>query len=694
MKLVPIPIAKAGLATEFAQADQPLEYARTFTNRFINLLGGAEKRPGLEVIGNSYDVAPSNINALHEQVNNSNSTIFASGTDVSGDGRIWRYSTTASAFFAIPKTISPDNWVLSTERLRSVNMNGKLIMVNGDNRNFYVDFNVQTSAYSLKELQPLVEMGRMGTGTSAGRMTDTAITNWIAATYVRTNDLLYNVTKNAYAIITSAGASALDTTRIDTSAQGLGQIVTAAVTAQESGDYYEIYDLIALNVFDTPVGKDNVAVAGTGTLANVIAVSGTNFAATQVRRGDFIYNSTKNSVVRVEAEPTANLVVTSANTSALDSLIFLKKAMPIASNAHVHYKRLYLVDDREKTRVWVSGPDDPQDFTTETQTLDAVSIDYSGQQPESEEIVKLGTFQRFLVAAGKRNVYVTEGIDPVQDTSAAVTDLAPVAVFPQGCVSVDGLANLGQNEVFAANDGMRTFSLSSILAVTTTNISEQIKTELKDAIKSKQDSPGEVQIVHYPRRNWIMFKVGDVIYNFNYTGTLSQDQNQAGGSWTKFTGVFPQCDAYLLRQNGDLLCADSTHVYNFDNGNYHDAGTTYRTAYRTGWMDEGAEGYIKDGRYITAYFENYTQVPYTISVFTEFNNTAVDSVVVTAAGAGSIGNMIIGQSNIGQSSVFADKLPLRWRGEHIAFSFEAQTSGGPDTISKFTLHGSLFGRAT
>lgn len=688
MKLVPIPIAKAGLATEFSQADQPIEYARVFTNRFINLLGGAEKRPGLETLGNSFNVAPAEINGLHEQVEGGISRVYASGFDVSGGGRIWRYSTTASSFFTLPKTIEPDGWRLTREPLQSVNMDGKLIMVNGDNRNFYVDFDPQTSAYSLKELQPLIEQGSLTTGTSANKAFDSQVSSWINGTDVRTNDLLYNVTKNAYAIITSAGSTNLDTTVIGSAGQGLG----VATDDMESGDYYEIYDLVALNIFNTPAGTDNVAIAGTGTLQNVIAVSGVEFRQTVIHRGDYVYNSTKNTVVRVEAEPSANVVVTTANTSAGDSLIFLKKSMPIASYAHVHYKRLYLVDAREKTRVIVSGPEDPQDFTTEQQELTATSLDYSGQQPDSEEIVALGTFQRFLVAAGKRNVYVSEGIDPVQDTSAVTVDLAPVALFPQGCVSPEGLANIGQNMLFAGNDGLRTFTVSDILAVQTNNLSEPLKTEQKNAIRAKQDIPGQVQTVHYPRRNWVMFKAGDTIYNFNYTGILNQ-QAQQSGSWTKFTGPLAQCTAFLLKQNGDLLCADNSNVYTFDNGNYHDAGTTYKTNYKTGWMDEGVEGYQKDGRYITAYFESYTQTAYTISVFTEFGSTAVDSITVTAAGAGSIGNLIIGQSSIGQPSVFADKLPLRWRGNNIAFSFESETSGGPDTISKFTLHGNLFGRA-
>lgn len=687
MKLVPLGMAKRGLATEFTQANQPLDYARVFTNRFINLLGDAEKRPGIVQIGNGFDSSPATLNRLHEQVTRSQSQIFASGIDVSGDGRIWRYSATASSWFSLPKTISPDGWALTTSRLQSVNMDGKLIMVNGENRNFYVDFDAQTSAYSLKELQPIIEQGRLTAGTSANRAVDSDITNWQSATYVRTNDLLYNRTKNAYAIITSAGGS-LDTTIIGSAGVGLG----FSSDNMASGDYYEIHDLVALNIIPTPIGNDNVAVAGTGTSSNVVAVSGVNFSLTNARPGDYIYNTTKNSVVRIEAQPTANCVITTANTSAGDSLVFLKKSMPIASYAHVHYKRLYLVDARERTRVHVSGPEDPQDFTTEQQELNASSLDYSGQQPESEEIICLGTFQRFLAAAGKRNVYVSQGIDPIQDTSAATSDLAPVALFPQGCISSDGLTNIGQVELFASNDGLRSFTVSDILAVQTNNISEQIKSELRSVITSKQSIPGEVQLLHYPRRNWVMFKAGDNIYNYNYTGTLDSDQ-QLGGSWTLFTGPLAQCDAFLLRQNGDLICADSNMVYTFDSGNYTDNGTTYRTLYKTGWMDEGVEGYIKDGRYITPYFESYAQTTYTINVYTEFSSTIVDTITVTAAGAGSIGNMIIGQSNIGQPSVTADKLPLRWRGSNIAFSFESESSGGPDTISKFTLHGNLFGRA-
>lgn len=686
-------MARGGLATEFSQAAQPLDYSRGFTNRFINLLGGAEKRPGIEVIGGGYDIQPDRINAGHEHVDDAGiATLYCSGVDVSGNGRIWRFDVTASSWFAINNQITPVNTTLSTNRLRSVNMGGKIIFVNGHNRNFYVDYDRQTSNYSLKELQPIIELGTLGTGTSANRAIDSQVSNWLDSTYVRVNDVLYNKTLNAYALITAVG-SALSTTRIDVSAAGLG----SASRTMDSGDYYEIYDTVALNIIPTTGGLDNTAVAGTGTNGNTIAVSGVNFTQTEALAGDYVYNSTKATLLRVEADPSAVMTVTSAvNTSAGDSLVFLKKAMPVANNAHVHYDRLYLVDSRRPTRVVVSGPLDPQDFTTSQLTLEASSIDYASKQPEAEEILTLGTFQRFLVAGGKRNVYVDQGVDAVADTSAVSIDLDPVALFPQGCVSKDGFVSIGHNAFIASDDGLRSFRVSDVLAVETNNVSEQIKSELRSAIKAKSATDGEVQLVHYPRRNWVLFKVGNVVYNLNYTGGISGDTQTQGWSWTKFTGRLPECDGFMLRSNGDLICAGGTKVYKFDSGKYSDDGDPIKTVYKTGWSNQSdvapGESVIKDGRYIRPYFETNSKTVYTIKVATDFSEVAVDEIIVTAAGAGAIGSFIVGESVVGQPSVFSDMQPLRWRGDHVAFTFTSESSGGPDSITKFTVFGNTFGR--
>ena len=55
MRQLPYSTALRGLGSEFSQINQPQEFALRLTNRFINLLGDAERRPGLEKITSPAD---------------------------------------------------------------------------------------------------------------------------------------------------------------------------------------------------------------------------------------------------------------------------------------------------------------------------------------------------------------------------------------------------------------------------------------------------------------------------------------------------------------------------------------------------------------------------------------------------------------------------------------------------------------
>uniref|UniRef100_UPI00190FAF14 hypothetical protein n=1 Tax=Klebsiella pneumoniae TaxID=573 RepID=UPI00190FAF14 len=83
---------------------------------------------------------------------------------------------------------------------------------------------------------------------------------------------------------------------------------------------------------------DNVATATTGTTTSVVAVSGVNFANTEIRTGDFVYNTTR-AAVSIIGSVSANVNITKPISGQVsgDALAFFKSAMPIASWLHVHY---------------------------------------------------------------------------------------------------------------------------------------------------------------------------------------------------------------------------------------------------------------------------------------------------------------------------------------------------------------------
>lgn len=671
---------KFGLGTEFPLSEVPLEYSRVFTNRFINIGGNAEKRQGMERLGSAISGTPT-ITGLHEHVDKvGNVTLFASGS-----GAIYRYDTTTLVWSQV--LTGKD----SAQRLLSVQMNDKLIFVNGSDRNFYTDDGGNT----FKELQAILEKGQTASGTTATALTDSNITSWLSETFVTNNDLIFNASVSAYALVTSVGASNLTNTPITASATGIG-IGTRTPIA---GDTYEITDLVALNIIPTAVGVDNFTTLTSGSTTNQVRVSGVDFSTTEIKAGDIISNTTRNAVTRV-VSVSANLTVVPINAQAVnDSVIFFKSAMPIATYPHVHYGRLYLIDSRDRKSVRISGISDPEDFTTYQKTLSSNTMSFGSYQPQAEILLSLDTFQQYLVAAGQRNVFAFSGVDPIADTTAQASDSLPVGLFPQGCASRYGLESIGGAMIFAANDGLRNF-VANFNANTfqTANISEAIKSELARAIASKASDPDELQCIHYPRRNWLLFKVGDVVYNYNYTPYYQAGQvvSTPYGSFSKFTGKFAQQKIYYVRRNGDLICAgENGLVYEFDKDNYDDDGSTITAILETSYLQlaEAQEGtQIKSGVYIRPIFETSAPITYTIEATGGYNQATTDTATATTLGVGEVGFASVGISPIGGDRVFDQKLPLRWKGREFNVRFTTDSTTGPDIIAGFYIYGNVLGK--
>lgn len=677
MRVVKYAIPFRGLGTEFSQEGQPPEYANALTNRFINIFGQAEKRGGLRRFGTQISSQP-NLTAVHEFVSKAGaSTYFASG-----EGKVFKYNPSTSAWDQVV------NGKDSSAVMISRQMGDKLIFVNGVDRNFYTD----DAGITFKELQPLINKGTMGAGTSSTELTDASITNWSSQTFVAINDIVYNANTSAEAIITSVGSTDLDTSPTGSAATGIGQ----ATDANKVSNKYEIWDTVELNIIKGLVQNDNVALTTTGTSPTVVAVSGTDFSTTEIRAGDYLYNTTRNALTKVQTV-SANLVVTSvASQTAGDTVTFHKKAMPIASNLHIHYGRGYFIDARDETKIRVTGPNDPQDMTTEAKTLASSTIDYGTRYGKGAGLKSLSSFGKYLVAGGNGQVFIDSGTDPVADTSGRATDLRPVGNFTQGCVTKFGLSNIGSNMLYLAFDGVRSFKSSyDSDAVDTLNVSEAIKTEVQNNIRSQIGTDLSLQLIHYPRRNWVMCKIGSVIYNYNYTPLYIQGQMVDNGSFSKFTGKMAQQNGYFVSNDGTMIiCGANGLIYKFDQGNFDDDGDSISTTLETAWLtlEEGSQSVqLKKGRYIRPSFETGANISYTISVVGDFTRTSTDSITVTASGAGVIGKAVIGISPVGGTIPSNEKYPLSWRGKEFRITFSTSDTKGRDSIGGFHVYGELLG---
>ena len=679
------PIAPRGLATSFTEAEVPDDYALTFLNRFINAAGGAEKRQGLVAYTNTIPSLAA-VTGLHEMMLPSGvSVLFASA-----NGIIYKY--TDPTWTAVYSLGTP------TGRYRSVQMGKKLIFTNGIDRNIYTE-----DSTTFKELKGIIERGRASSGTDENSLQDANITNWVLDSDAHINDLVYNQTRNGYGIITAIATASVSHTLISTSGGGARGIGIVSVTAS-SGDTYEIIDLVEQNVIPTGLDNDNFGIAALTTVGSIEVAAVTDWTITGIASGNYIRNTTANWITQVTAVSTGHISIIPAQVQSGDSLLFFKAAMPVATRSHVHFGRLYMIDTTDQRTAVISGPDNPEDVTTDAGTLDSTSVHFGDMQPTADKLQSFVSFQRFLGICGLRNVYLFQGTNPIQDVSANTIDFSIVGLFPQGVVCSDGAVSIGNNLLYMSVDGVQSISLygnASILG--RDNISEPLRVTLRDAIANT--APEDIFVFHYPRRSWFCAKVGSELYVYNYTPYIgknsydNQNYNPTSnkGSWAKFDGLFAQMHVYYVTADGTLICAgDNGKVYKFDQNTYDDAGQTYSTSYQTGWLSmtpsAGRTPQTKQGHYIKPIVNSGESILYTVTAEAPFFPESFDSRDANpSASSTSIGSATIGSAVIGGSAIVDKKMSLRWRGKEVRFTFMTNDQLGPDVLSRFTVFYTMHG---
>lgn len=671
-----------GLGTDFSEFDRPINFASTYTNRFRNITGGAERRPGMSVYSSAAVPTSPNLTRLHEYVDQLGNETLLSSDDF---GNIYRYASSAWSIAITGK---------SNARLISAEANNKLIFVNGVDRNFYTDDGGQT----FKELRALITQGVLAGGSNATTVIDGNISNWINATLVSNNDIVYNVSNGGYGIVTAVASAQLTTTLVGPGASGAGK----TTSNQLPGDAYQLIDYVAANVIpDGAGGFTDVGTAGAGTTTTVVAVSGVNFANTEIRSQDFVYNTSQGVIAQVGVvSANINLLGTQTIPSQAsgDALVFFKSAMPITSWIHVHYGRVAYLDARNNQRIVFSAPDDPQDVTTFQKTLDSTSFQFGTQQPEADTIVSMETFLSYFVASGKKNLFIYQGDTPIQDTSSTTVSFTPIAFYPNGVAGRFGLETNGGDLLHITVDGLQAVNIGfNAFSVNQNNASVPILNTLKNAIQSVSNSDN-IQLTYYPRRRWLVNKIGDQCYILNTQPSYDQTgQQQQIASWHLFTGLWSQQNHYFVRRSGDLIaCGPNGGVYQMDASASTDVGAAIATDLTTAWVrleEPEVTPRIKEGHYIRPIFESSPDIEYTINVVAGLDNYSSDSITVSAGGTGAIGTAIVGTTPIGGGSFAqANKYPLRWRGEQAQIEFTTQSSAPEDIITSYTLYGNIAGR--
>lgn len=670
-----------GLGTDFSDFERPVTFAEAYENRFRNITGGAERRPGMAYQGTQITGNP-NLTRLHEYVGPTGTTTLMVSDDF---GTMWRYDSGGSAAIATSGK--------SAVRMISAMADNLLIVVNGVDRNFYTDDGV-----TFQELKAIITKGTLAAGSDPDTVIDGDISNWLG-TLVANNDIVHDVTTGAYGIVTAIVSGSLTTTPMGgASATGAGLPLNLPNVSAAAGDAYELIDYVDLNIIPQGNGNlDNVATATTGTAINVVAVSGVNFANTTIRTGDVIFNSTRNAIDFVASiSANVNIGIGITGQTSGDALVFLKSAMPIASWMHVHYGRVAYLDSRDQNTIVWSAPDDPQDLTTYQKTLAATSFSFGTQQPTGDILLSMTSFQKYFVASGQKNLYIYEGITPIADASTTDIDFLPVAFYPNGIASRFGLGTNGSDLLHITTEGLQAINIGNISNTTVqNNASVPVRDDMLNAILAATSN--NIQLSPYPRRSWLINKVGDSCWILNTNPTYNEaGQLQIISSWSIFTGPWAQLNHYFVRRNGDLLgCGLNGRVYQLDSSAATDVGAPIATDLKTAWltMEEPRKTVrVKQGQYIKPVFESTGGIGYTILAVAGWDAFSSDSIVVSAVGAGQIGSAIVGTTPIGAGNFSqADKFPLRWRGEQVRIEFTTNSSASPDIITGFTLYGSIAG---
>lgn len=701
-KPIVYPIPARGYATAFSELETPPDYALEFKNRFVNGTGNAEKRQGEIIMGDSVLGAPA-ITGIHELVIKDGSSILFK----SGGGIIYTYDEN-TLDWTVVKT------GLANRRLTTVQMNDRLIFVNGEDRNFFTEDGV-----TFNLLEALLEVGKAGTGTAQGQLKDVEISAWATNTLVAPFDIIQypnivparpDLVDVVETMVTKLSAATLEhcNVNITTTIPILSRTNTIQ-TAPSIGSSpsasidYRIIDTIELNVIPTNdfVKTDNTFVAAAGTSdVTIKATQVPDWTKTEIRKGDYVYNTVRNGVTKVtEITSSALTVLSIPNQVAGDTLTLHKSAMPISTDATVRFGRLYLVDARDRRKIRISGSNNPFDFSRDAANLDVSRVagtfnsntfDAGVIQPEGDIIQSIGTFQNFFIIAGKQNIYVYSGIQAVGDDA----DFKPQAVFPQGCVSRFATVNLGNDFTWISPDGVQSFAISTeSSSLKSDGMSIQLNNEFRKLISNLPEN--EVQLFQYPRRSWLMAKLGDALYVLNYAPLiLSRNPNAREvriPSWYKFDGAFATRKVFFIDSKGRLLTGGgNASVYLADaDGQYTDNGLLYKTDITTAWLtlDEPTNRpYVHTIKAIAPTFQTGPKIGYNLQIQGDWDGSAEDEIIVSAIGTGTaIQDFDISVSPIGGNAIYSEKYPFRCRGRAFKIKITTNDDKGPDILGRFTL---------
>jgi hypothetical protein len=198
---------------------------------------------------------------------------------------------------------------------------------------------------------------------------------------------------------------------------------------------------------------------------------------------------------------------------------------------------------------------------------------------QSDEIQALATHNGYLIIFGKRQILVYQG--PTDPATMSLAD----SISGIGCLARDSVQNTGQDLIFLADSGVRSFNrVIQEKSLPMRDISKNVRTDLM-SLALIQSAPIKSAYSEDEAFYLLSFPTSNAIYCFDMRGALENGSHRA----TLWTGITPR--AFCTKRNGTLLFGANYGLAEYKG--YNDNTATYSFRYFSSYLDFGAQSNLK-----------------------------------------------------------------------------------------------------
>lgn len=249
--------------------------------------------------------------------------------------------------------------------------------------------------------------------------------------------------------------------------------------------------------------------------------------------------------------------------------------VPTGNEVIASFGRLWAVSPDKTTIYW---SDLLNGFSWDTGSSGSINVNKVWSD-QSDEIQALAAHNGYLIIFGKRQILVYKG--PQDPATMELAD----TVNGVGCIARDSLQSTGQDLIFLADSGVRSFNrVIQEKSLPMRDISKNVRNDLMGLatiqalpIKSVYSEDNAFYLISFPTSN--------AIYCFDMRGQLQNGSHRT----TLWTGITPR--AFCTKRDGTVLFGDNNGISEYKG--YNDNDNTYQFRYFSSYLDFGAQSNLK-----------------------------------------------------------------------------------------------------